>query len=89
MQLQIDIPNYDGQAQEVIWYEDADYTIDVFDGEVALTANREGLISLARQMLYMAYNDLPEGSHVHYDPFLTGKERACELILVKKYKPTA
>ena len=57
MQLQIDIPNYDGQAQEVIWYEDADYAIDVFDGEVALTANREGLISLARQMLYMAYND--------------------------------
>ena len=65
MKIIIDIPIYDGNGIDVIWEDGAKYTINSNESGFVMSANRDGLISLAKQMLYMAYNDLPIGSHVH------------------------
>lgn len=83
MKIEIDLPDYDGIGVDVIWEENADYTLDVFDDEVVLKANREGLLSLGKEMIYFAENNLQEGSHIHYDSFFTGKDRDYALILEK------
>lgn len=71
MKIILEVPDYDGEALDVIWENGANYKIDVSSNEIVLSANQQGLISLAKQMLYMAHNDLLIGSHVHYDSFFT------------------
>ena len=71
MRIFIDVPDYDGNGIDVLWEKGANYKLEVDENEVLLTANKLGLIAFAKQMLYMAYNDLPHGSHVHYDSFFT------------------
>ncbi len=81
MKITLDIPEYDGNAIDVIWENNAKYDLTTFDGEAVLKANKEALISFAKQMLYFAHNDITEGSHVHYGSFFTGKEQKNELII--------
>ena len=82
MKAMIELPDYDGNALDVTWAADAKCSISVYDNMILLKADADGLISLAKQMLYMAYNKLPAGSHVHYDDyFLSGSQY--ELILEK------
>ena len=83
MKIKIDIPDYDGNAMDVIWEKNANYVVNVNEEEVIISANKQALISFARQMLYMAYNDLPIGSHVHYDEFFTKSITKKELIIEK------
>ena len=75
MIVTLDIPDYDGNVLDVIWEDGSQYSIDVYEdkseNEVTLFANKERLISLAKQMLYFANNDLPKGSHIHFDNFFT------------------
>ena len=83
--IKIDIPNYDGNGLDVIWETGAKYLISVNDNSVVVLANKRGLISLAKQMLYMAYNELPKGSHVHFDSFFTqSNDNDFELIIEKE-----
>lgn len=83
--INIDIPNYDGNGLDVIWEEGSKYSISVHDNSVVILANKRGLISLAKQMLYMAYNELPKGSHVHFDSFFTqNKDNDFEFIIEKE-----
>lgn len=83
MKIKIDIPDYDGNAMDVIWEKNANYVVNVDEEEVIISANKQALISFARQMLYMAYNDLPIGSHVHYDEFFTKSITKKELVIEK------
>ena len=51
-----------------------------FDGDAAvISANREGLRSLARQLADLA-GEAP-GSHIHYDPYNALEEGSSELIV--------
>ena len=84
MKIYVDIPDYDGNGLDVIWENNAKYSISVNDNYVVVSANKSGLISFAKQMLYMAYHDLPKGSYIHYDAFFTKTEdHECELIIEK------
>lgn len=85
MQITVDIPNYDGNGLDVIWETDSKYAISIKNNNVVISANKSGLVSLAKQMLYMAYNNLPRGSHVHYDSFFTGiNDNDFQLIIEKE-----
>lgn len=83
MNINLIIPNYDGNALDVIWGENAHYSIHTYENQVVLSANKDGLISLAKQMLYMAYNDLPYGSHVHFDSFFTKSENNANDLIIE------
>ena len=86
MKLVIDLPDYREEGLHVFWDEGSVYKIHITEDKcVHLLANKNALISFAKQMLYMAYNDIPEGSHVHYDDFFTKvPDYGAEFILEKK-----
>ena len=66
---------------DIEWIEG--FTISVgYDGHtVTLSANREGLLSLAKQFVAMA-NEEP-GTHIHYDKFNSLEDDSVELIVEK------
>ena len=49
------------------------------DNEVVIGANREGLLSLAKQMTELA--EQPPGSHIHYDDYSSLEEGSTELVI--------
>ena len=88
MKITLELPDYDGRATDVIWEEDASVRLDAGHGEVVLSANRAGLTALAKQMLYLADESLPAGSHVHYDDLLLDEGSNRALIIEKRSFPT-
>ena len=50
-------------------------------GTVVISANREGLLSLARQLTAMADEEV--GSHIHYDEYNSLEEGSHEMIIEK------
>ncbi len=68
MQITVSIPDYE-DGIKVFWTDNASLMISVDGNEVELSANREAMLCMAKQLLYMAYNELPPGSHVHLDSF--------------------
>lgn len=81
-----DIPEYnDSDGIEIFWEDGGHYELSLeCDNCITLKANKNGLISLAKQMLYMAYNDFQGEGAVHFDPFFTKIENMeFELTLVK------
>ena len=85
MKISVDVPDYDGDGLDVIWEDGAKCTVHTVENQVVLSANRKGLISLAKQMLYLAYYDLPFGSHIHYDNFFCPKNfEDMELVIHKE-----
>lgn len=83
MKITIDIPDYDGEAIDVIWEENGKFDVDVLDDEVLIKANNAGLISFAKQMLYLACHNVGDGSHIHFDDFFTKCRPKYGLILEK------
>ena len=51
------------------------------DGQVTISANREGLVSLANILADLA--DQAPGSHVHLDEHNSLEDGSCELIVQK------
>ena len=56
-------------------------------GNVVLTANSEGLVSLARHLLTLAQNNVPEYTHLHLDEYDSLESGSNELIIVKRQDP--
>ncbi|MGG1554731.1 Imm32 family immunity protein [Paenibacillus ferrarius] len=68
MKLEIDIPEYDpAKGLKVIWENNFEIKAIKMGDDFVIEANKEGLISLAKQMLSIAYNDLFSGFHIHYE----------------------
>ena len=51
------------------------------DNTVVVSANREGLLSLARQLTSLANESI--GSHIHYDDYNSLEEGSVEMIIQK------
>ena len=83
MKITLEIPDYDGRATDVIWKQDAAVRVDIFGRGVVITANSDGLISLAKQMMYLAEETVPSGCHVHYDDLFLSGGSASSLIIDK------
>ena len=56
--------------------------IDI-DNDVVISANREGLLSLARQLTALANESI--GSHIHYDDYNSLEEGSIEMIILKAW----
>ena len=59
------------------------FTIKVWgeNGNVVISANKEGLLSLASQLKALA--DEAVGCHCHYDEYNSLEDGSCELIIEK------
>ncbi len=63
------------------WEEDSVISVKAEDGTAVISANRGGLLSLAKQLEALA-DELP-GTHVHYDSYNSLEEGSVELIVEK------
>ena len=63
----------------VEWVDGFEIKAVVENGEIVISANREGMISLARQLTVLA--DGAPGDHVHYDEQNSLEEGSAEMII--------
>ena len=64
---------------KVEWVDGFEIKVVVENGEIVISANREGMISLARQLTVLA--DGAPGDHVYYDEQNSLEEGSAEMII--------
>ena len=65
---------------ETEWMEGFKVSVNTFtDHKVTISANKEGLLSLACQLKALA-EGMP-GDHIHYDEYNSLEERSAELVI--------
>lgn len=63
----------------ITWEDGFEIRAAIRGDEVIISANREGMVSLANILLGLA--EEPAGSHVHLDEYNSLEDGSCELIL--------
>ncbi len=81
-EIKISIPEYDNGV-ECVWEENFKIKTSAPFDTLTIEANREGLISLARHLLHLAQDDVPNGSHFHLDEYNSLEDGSLELIISK------
>ena len=84
MNLQIEIPDYspnDGFKYE--WCKDFQIKTSFERNVFVIKANKEGLISLAKQLLQLTQDDVPNGYHLHYDEFNSLENDSPDFVIEK------
>jgi len=82
--MEINIPRYDGKSLKFEWEDDYTISCLVENNSVYLSANKDGLITLARHMLTLAQNEVPENSHIHLDEYTCLEKGSTELVIIRK-----
>lgn len=80
----IDIPKYNKNTGLRLCWNNG-YMIKVVNEneEVVISANREGLISLANHLLNLAQADVPCGTHIHLDENNSLEDGSQSIIIEK------
>ena len=81
-EIKINIPKYD-DAIALVWEDNFKIKTSIPCDTITIEANREGLLSLARHILLLAQDDVPNGSHFHLDEFNSLEDNSVELIIGK------
>lgn len=72
---------YEVFRMEMEWMDGFTIRVSISEGTALLSANREGLLSLAKQLTALA--SAAPGSHFHYDVYNSLEEGSSELIIEK------
>ena len=67
---------------KIEWVDGFEIRVSIAGGGAVISANKEGLLSLAKQLTTLA-EETP-GSHIHYDENNSLEEGSAELIFVRK-----
>lgn len=81
-EIRISIPEY-GNGLEFVWENDYKIRTSAPFHTLTIEANRDGLISLARHLLLLAQDDVPDGAHFHLDEYNSLEDGSLELIVAK------
>ena len=81
-EIKIAIPEYKNSI-ECVWEENFKIKTSTPYNTITIEANREGLLSLARHLLLLAQEEVPNGTHVHLDEFNSLEDNSVELIIYK------
>jgi len=71
-----------GKGMKIEWEDGYMISVSVNNSEAVISANREGLLSLAGQLKALA-EGVP-GDHIHYDEYNSLEEGSAELIIERK-----
>ena len=82
--MKIDVPIYTEKGFVFAWEEGFLIRCTINDYGVCIEANKEGLISLAKHMLELAQEDVPEFEHIHLDKYNSLEDNSAELTIVKR-----
>ena len=66
---------------DIEWEDGFTIKVKVDEGSVVVRANKEGMLSLARQLMALADSDA--GCHIHYDEHNSLEEGSAEMIIEK------
>ncbi len=88
MRMELEVPDYDN-GLHMVWDPGFDIRAVIEGGGVHIQANRAGLISLARLMLTLAGERVPDTSHWHLDPMPVGglEPDSVSLIIGREASP--
>ena len=64
---------------KIEWADGYRISVKSDNKDVTISANREGLLSLARQLQMLAYCE--PGDHIHYDEYNSLEDGSAELII--------
>ena len=81
-EIKISIPEYNNGI-ECVWEESFKIKTSAPFDTLTIEANRDGLISLARHLLHLAQDEVPNGSHFHFDEYNSLEDGSLELIISK------
>ena len=68
------------KCMELKWVDGFEIAVEIQGDEVVLSANREGLLSLANHLIALSGQD--PGAHIHFDEYNSLEEGSSELIVV-------
>ena len=66
---------------EIEWVDGFEIRVKVDHDAVVISANKEGLLSLAKQLTALA--EAAPGQHIHYDEYNSLEDGSTELIVVR------
>ena len=66
---------------KIEWVDGYEIRADIVNDKIVISANREGLLSLAEQLTALA-EGVP-GDHIHYDEYSSLEEGSTEMIIEK------
>ena len=66
---------------DIEWIDGFSINVNARGNVVTLSANRQGLLSLAKHLMTLSQE--PAGSHIHYDPHNSLEEGSDELVIEK------
>ena len=66
---------------KIEWVDGFEIRVTVDGGEALISANREGLLSLAKQLAALA--EAPPGCHIHYDSCNSLEDGSAAMIVEK------
>lgn len=69
---------------EYKWEHGFDIETHCNNTSITISANKEGLVSLARHLLTLAQDSVPSGHHLHFDEYNSLEEGSVELTIEKK-----
>ena len=81
-------PNYNTKFK-FIWKDNFSIETSIEDNLIIIKANKEGLESLAEQLLLLSKDTVPNHYHIHYDEFNSLEDGSIELIIEKNDKPNS
>lgn len=68
MKICLDVPEYDPHTGlKLVWENNFVIDVEVTGDQAIISANSEGLVSLARHLLLLAQPNVPAGHHIHLD----------------------
>ncbi|MBR0490515.1 MAG: hypothetical protein IJJ82_00515 [Clostridia bacterium] len=84
MEVILNINKYNSHSGIRLNWEE-NYKIEVSDnhGEIVISANKEGLLSLANHLVNLAQYDIPVGSHIHLDQYNSLEKGLNDVIFQK------
>lgn len=80
-EVKLNIPEYDGNSLKLIWENNYKIKVEIDDESCIIKANKEGLISLAKQLLTLA--QVSNSNHYHLDEYGALEDGSNELVICK------
>lgn len=85
MNVNIEIPDYlSANGFQYDWCKNFQISTYIENGTFVLRANKEGLVSLAKQLLQLSQDEVPRGFHLHYDVFNCLEDYSSDFIIEKE-----
>lgn len=84
MKVTVELKDYNElKGLEYSWEGNFSIETQINNNGIVIKANKEGLFSLANQLLTLAQDEVPSGSHFHYDEYNSLESGSCDLVISK------